>query len=488
MPRLAADPVATKTLHLSEIISALSFALDLTEGAVAGHAVRSCLLGMRIAARAGLPSADLHELYYALLLKDIGCSSNAARMCQIVGGDDRAVKAGVKLVDWTKPHKPNLETLKLFWNEVLPGAGPFAKVGRIARIALTQHHNNEEMITLRCDRAASIVRKIGLPEATAACVRSLDEHWNGSGYPDRLRGRDIPVLARIAAIAQHLDVFASEKGTVEAIRVLEERSGQWFDPELVAIAVGLHREQRLWHHCLPGAPETRRAVLDLEPGSRIVLDEAHIDRICHAFADVVDAKSPFTYRHSVGVADAALSIARTMGLPAERIKVIHRAALLHDVGKLRVPNSILDKAGRLTGDEFSVVKEHPGLTRQILERVSVFGELAVIAGDHHEKLDGTGYPNHLSAAQLSLESRILAVADIYGALSEERPYRAGLDLDEIRRIMGQDIPGRLDGDCFDALIQSIPRHMAAVAAAPPRSDVPPSLLGSPPERSRPALA
>ena len=187
MPRPAADPVEKKTLHLAEIISALSFALDLTEGAVAGHAVRSCLLGMRIAERAGLAQAALRELYYALLLKDIGCSSNAARMCQIVGGDDRAVKAGVKLVDWTKPHKPDLTALKLFWNEVLPGANPVAKTVRIAKIALTQHHNNEEMIALRCDRGASIIRKIGLPEATASCVRSLDEHWNGSGYPDRLR-------------------------------------------------------------------------------------------------------------------------------------------------------------------------------------------------------------------------------------------------------------------------------------------------------------
>ena len=481
------NPVQKHTLHLSEIISALSFALDLTEGAVAGHAVRSCLLGMRIAERAGLPPTDLHELYYALLLKDIGCSSNAARMCQIVGGDDRAVKAGVKLLDWTKPHRPDLTVLKLFWEQVLPGAGAIAKVSRIASIALTQHRNNEEMITLRCDSGAGIIRKIGLPEATAACVRSLDEHWNGSGYPARLRGPAIPLFSRIAAIAQHLDVFACEKGTGNAIHVLEQRSGQWFDPELVRIAVSLNHEQRLWHHCLPGAPESRKAVLDLEPGSRMVLDDPQIDRICEAFADVVDAKSPFTYRHSLGVADAARSIARTLGLPTDRIKVVHRAALLHDVGKLRVPNSILDKPGPLTKDEFTVVQEHPGLTRKILERVSVFGELAVIAGDHHERLDGTGYPNHLSGEQLSLESRILEVADMYGALSEERPYRAGLDLDEIRRIMGQDIPRRLDGACFEALLQGISRQLPAAPAVENRAVLPtPKMVDQ--AQARPAMA
>src|SRR5471030_3318394 len=106
-------------IYLPEIISALSFALDLTEGAVHGHAVRSCLLGMRIAKEAQVPSSDMSDLYYSLLLKDIGCSSNAARMCQIVGGDDRAMKAGAKMIDWTRPNPPTISTLKLLWRNVL---------------------------------------------------------------------------------------------------------------------------------------------------------------------------------------------------------------------------------------------------------------------------------------------------------------------------------------------------------------------------------
>src|ERR1700678_2312068 len=114
------DEAAESRISLAEILSALSFALDLTEGAVQGHAVRSCLLGMRIGREAGLSEAELFDLYYALLLKDIGCSSNSARMCQIVGGNDIAMKAGAKLVDWTKPHQPKLETLQILWKNVLP--------------------------------------------------------------------------------------------------------------------------------------------------------------------------------------------------------------------------------------------------------------------------------------------------------------------------------------------------------------------------------
>jgi HD-GYP domain-containing protein (c-di-GMP phosphodiesterase class II) len=152
------------------------------------------------------------------------------------------------------------------------------------------------------------------------------------------------------------------------------------------------------------------------------------------------------------VADAADAIARTLGYSDERMQMVHRAGLLHDLGKLRVPNSILDKTGKLTSDEFTVVKEHPALTQQILARIPAFRELAFIAGAHHEKLDGSGYPNKLGASELSPEARIIAVADVYAALSEERPYRESLDLSQITAIMTKDIPHKLDPECYDALI------------------------------------
>ena len=455
--RFDVDAHHAQTIDLPEIISALSFALDLTEGAMPGHALRSCILGMRIAKEAKLSQYQQDDLYFALLLKDVGCSSNAARMCQIVGGDDRAVKAGVKLEDWTKPGKPKLSTLKLMWNNVLPEANALERVLRIAKIGRTQHKNNEEMITLRCDRGASIVSKMGLGQATSEAVRYLDEHWDGSGYPNRWRGERIPLLARIAGVAQHLDGFATEKGANLAILALEERSGTWYDPELVKIAVSLHRQGRLWEGSLASDAESaaRATVLAMEPDDTAPLGTDRIDIICEAFSDVVDAKSPFTMRHSMGVAKAAVTIAEAMGLSAQRTTMIRRAAMLHDLGKLRVPNSILDKPSKLTNEEFGVVKEHPALSQQILERIPSFRMMAEIAGSHHEKLDGTGYPLHLSAAELSLESRIVAVADVYAALSEERPYRESLDLGQVSAIMSKDIPNKLDPVCFEALLTGL---------------------------------
>ncbi len=450
------DRASTATsVSRSEIISALSFALDLTEGAVTGHALRSCLLGMRIADHVPVPIQQRRSLYYGLLLKDVGCSSNAARMCQIIGGDDRALKAGVKLEDWTRPHRPSMSSLGLLWKLVMPEANAFRKFPRIGHIARMQHRNNEQMIKLRCDRGASILNKLGMGADAADTVLYLDEHWDGSGYPERRRKHDIPLLARIAAVSQHLDVFATERGPELAVTALQQRSGRWFDPELVAIATSLHAEGLLWSGAEQSVDveETRRRVLAMAPEEERPLAASEVDLICEAFAEVVDAKSPFTYHHSIGVANAANAIAKHMDLADARLQLVGRASLLHDIGKLSVPNTILDKPGKLTAPEWKVLEQHPGLTRQILSRVSAFQNLAVIAGEHHEKLDGTGYPEGLRAQDLCLESRIVAVADVYGALAEDRPYRKALALEEVVSIMQGMAPHQLDPECVEALVQ-----------------------------------
>jgi HD-GYP domain-containing protein (c-di-GMP phosphodiesterase class II) len=442
------------SISLSEIISALSYALDLTEGAVHGHALRSCLLGMRIAAEAKLPADQTSSLYFALLLKDVGCSSNASRMCQIVGNDDRTVKIGMKYTDWTKP---GLSTVKLLWKNVLPDFGAAAHVARILRVGVTQHSNDEGMTGLDCDRGASILGKLGMGEVAAQAVHSLNEHWDGSGQPERRQREQIPLLSRICAIAQHLDMFSTSRGVEKAIETLKQRSGTWFDPELVRVAVSLHRRGRLWANCAPtdSQDDTRQTVLDLYPGRKHQLEAGRIDQICEAFADVVDAKSNFTFRHSMGVAEAAFGIATALDLSADRAQLVRRTALLHDIGKLSVSNTILDKKGTLDAQEWKTIRLHPGLTRSILELVGPFREMAVIAGEHHEKLDGSGYPNRLMAPELSLESRIIAVADVYSALSEDRPYRVSMDLDEIVSIMTKIVPDKLDVVCFDALVSTI---------------------------------
>ena len=195
--------------------------------------------------------------------------------------------------------------------------------------------------------------------------------------------------------------------------------------------------------------------LEIEPQPKVMKKgETTLDAICVAFANIVDAKSPFTVNHSNGVANAAVAIARVLRLKRERILFIRHAALLHDLGKLSVPNTILEKPGKPTDEEWEVLRLHPFYTWKILAGIPGFHEMSEIAASHHEKLNGKGYFRGLTAEQLPLEARILVVADIFDALSAKRPYRDSLPLETVFGIMRKDVPHALDADCVDALEQS----------------------------------
>ena len=367
----------------------------------------------------------MEALFYALQLKDAGCSNNADRMAQIMGGDERKAKAGARLADWTTLYNVDRRTSRLLWSTTLPQTGITTRAFRTLKLGLTQQRNNREMITLRCERGAEIVRSLQIGEITAEAVYRLDEHWNGSGYPGSLKQTTIPLLSRICLLVQTLDLFATEDGLVAARRIIRTRSKTWFDPSLVDVVCQLDKEGMLWRACGPGSSssETKRWLFQENSLSSRALGTKDIDNICKAFADIVDAKSPFTYQHSLRVADAAIALGKEMGLASDRLILLRRAALLHDLGKLGISNSILDKPSNLSEEERASMTKHPALTKMILERIAGFEEIARIAGEHHERLDGSGYPKGLYGNQISVESRILAVADSFATLAEIRPYR-----------------------------------------------------------------
>jgi putative nucleotidyltransferase with HDIG domain len=440
MAELTAAPI-----RVSEVISSLSFALDLTEGQPMGHSMRTCVIGMHIAREIGLPADSQGDLYYALLMKDAGCSTNASRMFQILGTDDIQAKRDVKTTDWTRA---GWESLEYALSHVRTGAPFLTRVRALFDVALHHKRNAMEMVQIRCERGAAIARRIGLPGATAAGIHCLDELWNGTGHPDGLRGEEIPLLARIMSLAQTAEVFYTAHGSAAAARVARERSGRWFDPDLVRAFWSLCRRESLWTDVENAATK----VLELEPRQDVLAaDENTIDNICLAFADVIDAKSPFTYQHSTGVAGAAVAIAKVLAMSDSEVTLIRRAALLHDIGKLSVSNAILDKPDKLTASEWDVVRKHPFYSHEILKRIPNFSELSEVAASHHEKLDGSGYFRGLTADQLSLPARIVVVSDIYDALSARRPYRDALPLETVLEIMQKDAPHALDGACFEAL-------------------------------------
>ena len=438
-------------LTLSELIGALSHALDITEGQAEGHCVRSCWIGMHVGRAMGLPDETLWELYYTLLLKDLGCSSNAARICELYLTDDLSFKHDFKTVNGSLP-----KVLKFVIGHTGLGAGLTERFKAIAHIVQHGDEIAQELIQTRCTRGADIARQLRFGDGVAAGIHSLDEHWNGGGRPERLKGEAIPVLSRIALLAQVVDVFNVSDGADAACWEVEDRCGSWFDPAVVSAFRRCAADPAFWEQL--SAPSLEAAVFALEPGRFVVpLDEDYLDEIAIAFGQVVDAKSPYTAGHSARVALYTEGIAAELGLDEQRRRWLRRAALLHDMGKLGVSNAVLDKPGKLDEDEWAAVKRHAQYTESILSRIDAFGELAQVAGAHHERLDGRGYPRGLQAAEISLETRIITTADIFDAITAERPYRGAIPIPKTLEMMAENVGTAIDPVCFEALKQAIAR-------------------------------
>ena len=284
----------------------------------------------------------------------------------------------------------------------------------------------------------------------SAGIHALDEHWNGRGRPAGIAGGAIPLASRVALLAQVVDVFHDVAGPEGARAEASRRAGTWFDPDLVARFLAASRDDGFWHGLREDGLAERVAALEPAPRA-ITVDDARLDAITAAFADVVDAKSPYTAGHSRRVSQYATGIAGQLGLAPERTEALRRVGLLHDLGKLGVSNGILDKPGKLDEQEWASVRRHPALSQEILGRVAVFRPIAEIAGAHHERLDGRGYPHGLAGDAIALEARIITVSDVFDAITAERPYRGPIPLDECLAMMRRDQGTALDGLCLDAL-------------------------------------
>jgi putative nucleotidyltransferase with HDIG domain len=248
------------------------------------------------------------------------------------------------------------------------------------------------------------------------------------------------------------------------------RRGSWFEPALVDALYSIRQDAPFWRELSDERHPQKLAAL--EPQDRaITVDEDRLDLFATAFARVIDAKSPWTYQHSNGVADTAVAIARRLGYSEPQVRVLRRSALLHDLGKLGVSNLILDKPDKLTSDEYRTMQTHTGHTAEILLRVPCFASIAFESAAHHERLDGRGYHLGLTSHQISLSTRILAVSDICDALRSSRPYRVGLSTERALAIIERESGAGLDPEVVDAL-----RSVLSAASGDQASTVPAARL------------
>ena len=442
-----AESSQTKSpLLLSEVIAALSYALDMTEGQPAGHSVRCCWIGMHIGEKLGLTQQQQWDLYYTLLLKDAGCSSNAARLYELYGGDERKVKHDFKMVD----NHDVQQITRFVISHTGVGENFISKLKRLYQLKKHGEQYATELIETRCERGADIAKRLGFNESIADGIRYLDEHWNGQGKPYKKSAHDIPVLSQIALLAQVADVFFIAGSKESSLLQIERRKGSWFDPELVKIFMSLSDNNLFWHKL--AQDNLQSEIVALEPSTLVMhVTETRLDDITAAFGMIVDSKSPFTYNHSSRVALYTDSIAEHFNYSDNHRAYLRRAALLHDIGKLGISNDILDKPGKLTAHEWDQMHEHSRLTEQILSHLTPFREMAKMAGAHHERLDGKGYPYGLSADEIHMDTRIITVADIFDAITAERPYRGAVPVEKTLAIMTSECDTAIDATVLEAL-------------------------------------
>ena len=423
------QPHINQTIPLSELMLSLTTALDMTEGQPPEHCMRCCWIGMHLGEAMNLEDEQLHDLFFTLLLKDAGCSSNAARICELYMTDDRSFKRNYKTVG---------TSLSSAINFVVKNTGIghswVTRISTTIDILKNGADYAQELIETRCTRGAEVARELRFSEVVARGVHCLDEHWDGTGRPEQLANQDIPLFSRIALLAQVVDVFQFEHDLARSIAEVKARSGSWFDPQLVDHFIEVSKRDTFVQG-LESADIVER-VMSLAPAkASMFVDEEYLDCIVSAFGRIVDSKSPYTSGHSERVAVYSDLIAQELGIDERERQWLKRAALLHDLGKLGVSNAILDKPGKLDEQEWEAVKSHAALTEQILNYLRPFKEMAWVAGAHHEKLDGTGYPKQLNAEQIPLSTRIITTADIFDAITAERPYRGAVPVPKTLQIM-----------------------------------------------------
>jgi HD-GYP domain-containing protein (c-di-GMP phosphodiesterase class II) len=442
-------------VSLSEVLAAMSRALDLTEGRMEGHTVRTCIIGMRIAEELNLSPFDKVALYGALLLKDSG-AGGITRLDEVVAAEAPEQKPLIDLSALPQKTKLAIQAATLAGRDRLKDRFSLL-LGRKSRQWAAM-----PVFQSRGERGERMALRMGFSTATADAIRCIDEHWDGSG-PDGKREHEIPLFSRVILLAQTVDAFVSQRGVPLAMRMTRERSGQWFDPNLVRIVRSFREDVDWWHSLM--SPDATAAALAAEPQQHTrYVDDKGLDEVAKAFAEIIDSKSPFTYQHSTNVAKYARATAFELSFEKKEVRLLNRAALLHDVGKLGVATDILNKNGPLTAEERADMQRHPLYTWEILKNVSAFAGFARTAALHHEKLDGSGYPWGVPGTELDIPARILCVADMYEALTANRPYRAGLTRDAALKII-QSEAGRLLCPLATEALTEATRHLKVALAS-----------------------
>jgi HD-GYP domain-containing protein (c-di-GMP phosphodiesterase class II) len=406
-------PVATgsTTVRLAEVLAAISLASDLGHDQPLEKSLRNAVIAARLGEALGVRGEELSAVYYVALLRSMGCTGNSHETAILIGGDDRAFLglvqelAGGEAMDWARSAARRVAA-----------DAPQLAAQRTERWFLTEGRiHGRAARDSACEVATALARRLGMPAAVQTGLDQVYERWDGNG-PTGVGGESLCLAARVSHVVDIAEI--ANRGARE---VVARRSGSHFDPAIAAVFI------RRAADLLEGLDEVDMldAALAAEPTPQPRRSRSELHELARAIADFADLKSPWTLGHSAAVADLAARAAAT----PEQAETLRLAGLLHDLGRVAVPNGIWDRPGKLGSAQWERVRLHPYYTERILARTRVFADIATLAGAHHEHLDGSGYHRRLGADGLTESMRVLAVADAYVGMTSDRAHRPRLSRD-----------------------------------------------------------
>jgi HD-GYP domain-containing protein (c-di-GMP phosphodiesterase class II) len=410
------------------------------------HGFAGTLMAMRLAELLEVDSETARETYYTCLLAYIGCTVDRDQEIKIFGGDMTANVIPVIFGSFRERAAGLLAALPPPDSTGLDRGREIAK-----RLPKALRANADHQRAL-CEVAQVLGQRLGVPTAVHDLFHHLTERWDGRGVLRRSRGEDIPLPLRIAILSRDAANQRLIGGEDHAVAVIANRMGKAFDPvvaemfvtESAQIFAAADADDTVWDR-----------ILDLEPTPFATLDEGEIDKALAAIGDFADLISPSLSGHSAGLAHLVGKAARSAGFSNNDVTLMKRAALVHDVGRVAIDARIWEKPTSLTPDEVEQVRRHPYHTERILIRSRFLGTLAPVASNHHEHLDGSGYHRGVTAPTLTRSARLLAVADIYHAMTEPRPHRGPLPSDTAAALLQEQVrEGHLDPQMVEVVLEA----------------------------------
>lgn len=384
-------------IHPMTFIQAMSSALELSSTGISQHHRRTATIAGHIGAALQFNQADMQVLFYSSLLHDIGAAAN-----------------------WDEKHH-------------------------------IVHKVRDHSIYHHAERGYEILKQSQQLSILAEPIRYHHDRYHG-GNPSGLSGKDIPLISRIIHLADRIEVQIKPDVHIfqQRKQILEEiKTDTFFDPDLVQTFLEIGQREYFWLDIVNPSSENH-FLNDYAFFGKFLFTVEDMITMAEIFSQVVDSTSHYTAAHSRNVATVAEQLAGLRGFSGEECRFFYLAGLLHDIGKLAIPNEILNKRDKLTEEEIEIIHQHPYYSQRILEQIEGFEKIAHWVGTHHETLNGQGYPYRLDKKNIDLGSRILAVSDIFCALVENRPYRPKLTMDDAFEIIDNMVHReRLDGSIVE---------------------------------------